>query len=129
MPFASTIMPGSRLLRTRITFPLSFLDIRRHADMVRRDGTWAYAELVDARAIGRVDFSARDLIGVARAVREILGERPLAPRAVIVDTERGFMMGRVFAGLVAGWCRIGIFEDAATAEDWLAAQTDEIGTT
>lgn len=122
MPFSSSLAPGRRILRTTISFPLTFADIRQHVSAVRRDGTWAFPELVDARDIGRVDFSARDMLGVAHFVRDALGQRPVAPRAVVVDTDRGFMIGRVFSALVAGWIRVGIFEELAAAEDWLAAQ-------
>jgi hypothetical protein len=127
MPFTSAFAPDRRILRTTISFPLTFADIRGHVSKVRRDGTWALPELVDARSIGRVDFSARDMLGVAHFVRDVLGERPVAPRAVVVDTDRGFMIGRVFSSLVAGWIRIGIFEEIATAEDWLVVQHDGLG--
>jgi hypothetical protein len=122
MPFSSAFASDRRILRTTISFPLTFADIRGHVGMVRRDGTWAFPELVDARKIGRVDFSARDMLGVAHFVREALGERPVAPRAVVVDTDRGFMIGRVFSSLVAGWIRVGIFEEIDAAEDWLVSQ-------
>jgi hypothetical protein len=125
MPFTSSFVPERQLLCTTISFPLTFADIRAHVDAVRRDGTWVYPELVDARDIGRVDFSARDMLGVAHFVRDRLGQRPVAPRAVVVNTARGFMIGRVFASLVAGWIRIGIFEDMEAAEDWLVAQREE----
>lgn len=128
MPFSSLLAPDRRILRTTISFPLTFADIRGHVSMVRRDGTWAFPELVDARNIGRVDFSARDMLGVAHFVRDVLGQRPVAPRAVVVDTDRGFMIGRVFSSLVAGWIRVGIFEEMAVAEDWLVSHHDGSGT-
>lgn len=129
MPFSSHLSPDRRVVLTKISFPLSFADIRGHVEMHRRDGTWVYPELVDARDIGRIDFSPRDLLGISHFVRDRMGERPIAPRAVVVDTERGFMMGRVFASLVAGWIRIGIFEDMDTAEDWLASQHEDAAVT
>jgi len=127
MPFTSSFVPDRRILRTTISFPLTFTDIRGHVSMVRRDGTWAFPELVDARNIGRVDFSARDMLGVAHFVRDVLGQRPVAPRAVVVDTDRGFMIGRVFSSLVAGWIRVGIFEEIDAAEDWLVSQHEGSG--
>jgi len=127
MPFTSTFASDRRILRTTISFPLTFADIRGHVGMVRREGTWAFPELVDARKVGRVDFSARDMLGVAHFVRETLGERPVAPRAVVVDTDRGFMIGRVFSSLVAGWIRVGIFEEIDAAEDWLVSQHEGSG--
>jgi len=129
MPFSSSLNPERRMVLTKISFPLSFADIRAHVEMQRRDGTWVYPELVDARDIGRIDFGPRDMLGIAHFVRDRMGERPIAPRAVVVDTPRGFMMGRVFASLVAGWIRIGIFEDMETAEDWLASQTEDAAVT
>ena len=125
MPFTSSFVPERQLLRTTISFPLTFADIRAHVDALRRDGTWVYSELVDARNVGRVDFAARDMLGVAHFVRDQLGQRPVAPRAVVVSTARGFLIGRVFASLVAGWIRIGIFENLDEAEEWLAAQREE----
>jgi hypothetical protein len=32
------------------------------------------------------------------------------------------MIGRVFSSLVAGWIRVGIFEEITAAEDWLVSQ-------
>lgn len=129
MPIESRFIPSRRVVHSKISFPLSFADIRSHVELHRRDGTWVYPELVDARDIGRIDFSPRDMMGIAHFVRDRMGERPVAPRAVVVDTQRGFMMGRIFASLVAGWIRVGIFEDMETAEDWLAAQTQEVEVT
>ena len=129
MPLSSRLLPDRRVMLTKISFPLSFADIRSHVDMQRREGTWVYPELVDARDIGRIDFGAKDMLGIAHFVRDRMGERPIAPRAVVVDTERSFMLGRIFASLVAGWIRIGIFEDMDTAEDWLASQTEDAAVT
>jgi hypothetical protein len=129
MPFTSRFIPERRVVVSKISFPLSFADIRTHVELHRRDGTWVYPELVDARDIGRIDFAQRDMLSIAHFVRDRLGERPIAPRAVVVDTPRGFMMGRVFASLVAGWIRIGIFEDMETAEDWLESQREDAAVT
>ena len=57
------------MVLTKISFPLSFADIRAHVEMQRRDGTWVYPELVDARDIGRIDFGPRDMLGIAHFVR------------------------------------------------------------
>jgi hypothetical protein len=124
MPFTSSFLPEQQLVHTTISFPLTFADIRTHVETMRRDGRWVYPELVDARNVGRVDFTARDMLGVAHFVRDRLGQRPVAPRAVVVDTARGFTIGRVFASLVAGWIRVGIFEDLGEAEEWLVAQRE-----
>ena len=125
MPLDMTLDAERRIVRATIGFPITFSDIRAHVETMRRTGYWVYPELVDARDIGRVDFSARDMLSLSHFVRERLGERPVAPCAVVVNSPRSFMLGRVFASLVAGWIRMGIFEDLAAAEDWLAAQREE----
>jgi len=129
MPLDTTFSPERRLVLATVSFPLTFVDIRAHIEMMRRTGHWVYPELVDARNLGRIDFSARDMLSISHLVRERLGERPIAPVAVVVDSPRAFMLGRVFASLVAGWIRIGMFEDMAEAEGWLAAQREETSPT
>ena len=119
MPFISSRDPSGRVVRTVVTGPLTFGDIRQHLDELRQSGGWTRPELVDARHLGHVDFSPRDMLRVASLARGALGGRAVAPRAIVVDTDRGFMIARVFASFVAGWIRIGVFEELEAAEEWL----------
>src|ERR1700733_14386728 len=110
MPIASTLDPQRRVLRATATFPLSFADIRHAVEESLREGTWVYPTLVDAQSVQQIDFSARDMLAVARFVRAALGARPASPCAIVVSRERGFTLARAFASFVAGWMRVGGFD-------------------
>ena len=62
------------------------------------DGTWAFPELVDARNISRVDFSARDMLGVAHFVGTPWASAPLRPGRRRRHRTVVFMIGRGVLG-------------------------------
>jgi hypothetical protein len=108
-----------RLVRTRIVEPLTMADIRQHVGFVRRDSVHGFLEIIDARRAGRVQLSARDMLEIAHHARRTLGDRSVARRAFVVADQDGFRLARTFAALVAGWLRVGVFEDSRVAEKWL----------
>jgi hypothetical protein len=121
MPIHSEIDPIGRLVRTRIERPLTPADIRRHLSEVSGGRVHDCPELIDARQAGHVMLSPRDMLELAHQARRIVGDRPLPRRAFVVADEDGFLLARTFAALVAGWVRIGVFDDPHSAESWLNA--------
>jgi hypothetical protein len=119
MPIHSEIDPIGRLVRTRIERPLTMADIRRHLGEVSGGSIHDCPELIDARQAGQVVLSPRDMLELAHQARRIVGDRPLPRRALVVADEDGFLLARTFAALVAGWVRVGVFEDPHSAETWL----------
>jgi hypothetical protein len=119
MPIHSEIDPLGHLVRTRIERPLTMADVRRHLDELSGAGVHGRPELIDIRQAGQVVLSPRDMLEMAHQARRMLGDRPLPRRALVVADEDGFLMARTFAALVAGWVRIGVFDDPHSAESWL----------
>jgi hypothetical protein len=119
MPIHREIDPIGRVVRTRIVNPLTIADIRQHVSAVRRENVQDYLEIIDARRAGRVQLSARDMLEIAHHARSSLGKHTVARRAFVVGDDHGFRLARTFASLVAGWVRVGVFEDARVAETWL----------
>jgi len=85
-----------------------------------------HPEMIDARQ-ATPEFTAKDLSKLAATGRELFAEsRPLAPRAVVVDSVIYFGMARMFALFVAGWVNLNVFDEMAAAEAWLEQfHTDE----
>ena len=78
-----------------------------------------YRELIDVRELGPVQLTSKELLDAVHQAREIAADRLLARRAFVVSDDDGFMMARAFAALVAGWVRVGVFEDSGAAQAWL----------
>lgn len=119
VPIHSQVDPIGRCLRTRVVGPLTMADIRQHVGAVASGGVNSYTELIDAREAGTVTLSPKEMLEVAHQARRIVGDRPLERRAFVVSDDDGFMLARAFAALVAGWVRVGVFEDPQLAESWL----------
>lgn len=119
MPIHSRIDPIGRVVHTRIVHPFTTADVRRHVGAVSQDIVHDFRELIDAREVGRLQLTSRDLLEVAHQARTIADGRQLARRALVVSDDSGFMLARTLAALVAGWMRVGVFEDARLAAAWL----------
>ena len=94
-------------------------DIRQHVNAVRSGSEHGYLEIIDARRAGRVQLSAKDMLEIAHQARRVLGDQSMGRRAFVVGDQDGFRLARTFASLVAGWVRVGVFEDPRLAEAWL----------
>ena len=121
MPIQGALDPSANLFRTTVTGRISLADLSRHVTAARRMCAHEYPGLVDARGVQTLTFNRRELIRFAQDIRAMFGEASLAPRAIVVEGLVYFGLARLFASLVAGWVRIGVFEDVETAENWLSA--------
>ncbi len=119
MPIHTRLDQADRVLRTTVSGSVTIHDVREHVGAVRRAGETRYPELIDARAADGGALSRKDLLAFALHAKQALGEDTAARRAVVVDSADNFSMARVFAAFVAGWVRVGVFDDANTAEEWL----------
>jgi hypothetical protein len=119
MPIHSEIDPIGRLVHTRIVHPLTGADVRRHVGTVAQESIKEYRELIDVRELGPVHLTSKDVLQAVHQAREIADGRALARRAFVVSDDEGFVMARTFAALVAGWVRVGVFEDPRAARAWL----------
>ena len=120
MPINGALDPSAHLFRTTLTGRISIADLSQHVATAQRLRAHEYPGLVDARGVHTLTFSRRELIRFAQDIRATFGGASLAPRAVVVDGLVYFGMARLFASLVAGWIRIGVFDDMEAAENWLA---------
>jgi len=121
MPITGALDPSAHLFRTTVTGRISIADLSQHITTAQQLRAHEYPGLVDARGVHTLTFSRRELIRFAQDIRVVFGGARLAPRAVVVDGLVHFGMARLFASLVAGWTRIGVFDDMETAENWLAS--------
>ena len=119
MPINGALDPAAQVFRTTLTGRISIEDLNHHIVTVLRLRAHEYPGLVDARGVHTLTFNRRELMRFARDLRSIFGSAHPAPRAVVVDGLVYFGMARLFAALVAGWIRIGVFDDLGTAESWL----------
>lgn len=126
MPFSQAFDDERQLLRTRVTGPITFDDIRRHVSERCRPQTMACAEIIDARGVTSVGVSFKDMLWTATRIRGVLGGAPAGRRAVIVDSDENVKIARIFASLAAGWMRVAVFDDADAAEAWLQAPAEAV---
>ena len=121
MPIHGALDPSVHMFRTTLTGRISIADLSRHITAVQRLRAHEYPGLVDARGVHTLTFNRRELMRFAQDIRAMFGSASPAPRAVVVDGLVYFGMARLFASLVAGWIRIGVFDDMEAAETWLAS--------
>jgi hypothetical protein len=124
MPINADLDRLEGLIRTKVIDPLALKHIRHHLQALRETRTFRYPELVDAREVSGRKVSVDELKAVARTARNTLGHAATADRAVIVEGDRAFRSARVVAALVAGWVRLGVFEEADDAERWLVERKE-----
>lgn len=121
MPINGALDPSAQMFRTTLTGRVSIADLSQHVATAKRLGAHEYPGLVDARGVHTLTFNRRELMRFAQDIRATFDAASLAPRAVVVDGLVYFGMARLFASLVAGWIRIGVFDDMEAAETWLAS--------
>jgi hypothetical protein len=121
MPINGALDPSANLFRTTVTGRVTLADLSQHVMAARRVCAHEYPGLVDARGVQTLAFNRRELIRFAQDIQGTFGESSLAPRAIVVNGLVYFGLARLFASLVAGWTRVGVFDDMETAENWLAS--------
>ena len=124
MPIHADLDRLKGLIRTKVIDPVAFKQIRNHLKCLRDTRAFRYPELVDARDVSDKKASVDELKALARTARNTLGHAATADRAVIVEGDRAFRSARVVAALVAGWVRLGVFEEADDAERWLVERKE-----
>ena len=112
--------PRSQVFRTTLSGTVTLTDLSHHLSAVSKLDAHRYPGLVDARGVHTLKFDRKELTRFAHELKSALAESSPAPRAVVVDDLVHFGMARLFAALVAGWIRVGVFDDVAAAEDWLS---------
>jgi hypothetical protein len=119
MPIDTDLNRLEGLIRTKVIDPIAFQQIRHHLKTLRDTRSSRYPELVDARDVSGQKVSVDELKAVAWTARNTLGDATTADRAVVVEGDRAFRSARFVSALVAGWVRVGVFEDDDDAEHWL----------
>ena len=119
MPIQREYDRCERLIRTTISGSVTLADVRHHVGEVRRKGTHHFPELIDARNAEATGLTSRDLLQVAHYARLTFNDHDVARRAVVVSNDSSFGAARVFSSYVAGWLRLGVFDDHGDAETWL----------
>jgi hypothetical protein len=119
MPITAALDPEKRRLRTTISGTLTIDEMMRHIANVRAAKAYRYPGLIDARQVETLSFGRRDLASFVRDMKDHLGAANPAPRAIVVKNVVHFGFARLVASLLAGWMRIGVFEDISSAEVWL----------
>ena len=120
MPIRGALDPNAQVFRTTLSGTVTLTDLSQHLATARQLRAYQYPGLVDARGVHTLRFTGRELMRFTHQLKDVLGPAGPAPRAVVVGDVVHFGMARLFAGLVAGWIRIGVFDDLAAAEDWLS---------
>jgi hypothetical protein len=105
-------------LRTTVVGRITLDDIDEHLQVIRRRRAEARPELIDVRDVDAGDLSPRALLLVAHRARFLIGSRAPARRAIVISTDAQAAFARRFAAFVAGWLRIGVFDDMDAAYEW-----------
>jgi uncharacterized protein YbdZ (MbtH family) len=119
MPFQQAFDSQDHVVRTTITGSLSMDDIDAHLRMLRRTGAGLCPEVVDVREAAQAAVSDRQIMLVAHQARLLIGGRTFPRYAVVVSSDAQFSLARKFACYVAGWLRVGVFDDEDAALDWV----------
>jgi hypothetical protein len=119
MPITHTIDHQSRRMVTVAAGPIDLKDLETHWRAEVAEGGEAYPELVDGSQ-ATVAFGPPEVRRMVEMLRIAAASGPLGPTAVVVHTDVGFGMIRMFGMLVESFCLIRPFRDRQEAEAWLA---------
>jgi len=120
MPIDRRFDAETKVLHTTLSGMVTLQEMRDHFSAVRAMNCQKYPELIDTRGVTGLDFSARDLPGLADFGRRVFADGGDAgPRAVIVTGVMYFGMARLFSSFAAPWVRMAVFDKAPAAEGWL----------
>ncbi len=119
MPITAALDPQKRCFRTTMTGTITIDEMLKHIATVRSAEAYRYPGLIDARQVETLSFGRRDLTDLVHDMKDFSAPRDPAPRAIVVKNVVHFGFARLVASLLAGWMRIGVFEDISSAEAWL----------
>jgi hypothetical protein len=122
MPISHVIDHQRRWMTTVATGPIALVDLQAHWAAELAEGGEGYPELVDATGAS-VAFDSAEVRRMVEVLRIEASNRSLGPTAVVVQTDFGFGMVRMFGILVEPFCEIRPFRDLAAAEAWLTTWT------
>lgn len=125
MPISGVLDSERKVFRTEVFGVITIPELSEHLVAARRTEAYRHPGLVDARGVHTIEFTSRDLMKLAHELKLAMAAAGPAPRAVVVDGLVHFGMARLFAGLVAGWLRVGVFDDVDEAMHWLTSQLPE----
>jgi len=117
---------ANRFVNVRAVGPITVDDIRAHIEEERLAGGLAHRELIDARGASPA-FSSEDVRSVVAVLRRLGSDSLLGPTAVLVDSQVGYGMLRMFEALLDDVCAVRPFYEQEAAEQWLAGFSE--GTT
>jgi hypothetical protein len=120
MPIERRFDAQAQVLHTTVSGVVTMQEMRDHFMAVQQMGGQKFPELIDSLRVTSIDFSARDLPGLAAFGRRVFADEGYtAPRAVIVNRVMYFGMARLFSSFAAPWVRIAVFDNQTAAEGWL----------
>ena len=120
MPISHVIDHVRQRMETIAEGPVTWADLVAHWEAEVAEGGHHYPEVVDGSRAS-IEFTPHDVRHMIEMLRVAASEGPLGPTAVIIRTEFGFGMLRMFGMLVEPFCEIVPFRDRASAEAWLAS--------
>lgn len=118
MPITQTIDHFRRRTTTLVTGPVHLADVEAHWRTEVAERGEAYPELVDARE-ATLAFGTAEVRRIVHLIRSTRTESTLGPTAVVVRTDVGSGMVRMFGLMLEPECEIVPFRDMRTAEAWL----------
>jgi hypothetical protein len=119
MPISYKINTTTQRVFTQATGFVTASEIIDRFEVVRREGFLFYSELIDASSIVKPTLSVAELWKTAMAVRNLKGEGKFGSRAVWVANDTIYVLTHMFASLMSGYIRMGVFHDPIAAEEWL----------
>jgi len=108
-----------RFVSARAQGLIILADISAHMEEERIAGALAYRELIDGRGATPA-FSSEDVRSVVAILRRLGSDSLLGPTAVLVDSQVGYGVLRMFEALLDDVCAVKPFYQREAAEEWLA---------
>jgi hypothetical protein len=119
MGITFSVSDSNRLVRARAEGPISLDDIRAHIEEERLAGGLPHRELIDGRGATPA-FTSEEVRSVVAILRQLGNDSRLGPTAVLVDSQVGYGMLRMFEALLDDVCAVRPFYRQDEAEQWLA---------
>ncbi len=118
MPITQSIDHARRRTTTTVTGPVHFADIEAHWRVDLAEHGEGYPKLIDARH-ATIAFNTAEVRRMVHLIRATHNGRSIGPTAVVVRTEVGYGMVRMFGLMLEPECEVVPFRDLAAAEEWL----------